>query len=1053
LKRSMLAAAITAAIVVAVYGIVLPITLDRLEQDEIRAIGGAMDLSGWSFADQGVVRLDGEWEFYAGRLLESGDFAASPQLVREGETIRLPGSWESHMPTFGAATYRLRVHVPNPDGFYGLKTLSIQMASRIYVNGEQVGASGNPSAGADYEAKNKPFAVYFPIREGWNEIIIHAANFDFPGSSGVNHPVYFGPQDAISRLQSKALAHDWISVVSFGIVGLFYVGIYSLRRKDPFLLAFGILCLCIAAYAMTRGERLVFDLFGDVPAWLFLRIQMASTVCAGLAMFAYLRQAFRDYSSAFVCRAMIAVGILFLVAILGFFDVVYRSWFLVIHSVYISVPFLYVTYVFLYAAMHRVRESLLFTLSALALNWHIYIQNLNVYFAVPMFTFPPFEAFLFPLFLSLLMSLNFSDAFKQIERLTGQLIMADRLKDEFLTKTAHEFKAPLHGILHMAKSITSDANGTLSREQSERLGLIQKTAGRLNQLVYDIMDLSRMKQGEMKIRPVPVDVCSSVETILEVYATMAEGKDIRLVNRVQAGFPPVLADENRFFQVIGNLLDNAVKYTDRGFVEISADVRGNMAEIAVRDTGIGMDEREMDVIFEPYQSLHANLHNSFGLGLPIVKQLVELHGGYVRVESKIGQGSRFTVGLPLARLKDNRDVAPKPVRGQTDVSLLDEMRVQSLPEYSFPTPYVTDGQGAFTVLVVDDQYSSLKVLIDMLEAQEYQVIGVKNGEEALEQLASVPGIDLVILDLLMPGLNGFELFRKIRREYSQLELPILMVTASIHPDDKLTAFRAGANDFLTKPVDTAELRARVISLLTMKDLAENAIDLEVAFLQSQMNPHFLFNVLNNIIALSYTNPEKSRELTANLADYLRGSLAFENTEKDVLFSRELAFIRSYAEIEKARYKDRVSVHFEIDEAALSVPVPPLLVQPLAENAIRHGIANRIEGGTVTIRANLAGGRLMIEVEDDGIGMTDVRLSEVLGTRPMAQRDSRSGVGLLNIRKRLKFMYGTDLTIESEPGIGTKVSMSLPLAPAGRAKRRGGGAGGHEGRGESGEHVG
>src|SRR5690606_2200006 len=208
--------------------------------------------------------------------------------------------------------------------------------------------------------------------------------------------------------------------------------------------------------------------------------------------------------------------------------------------------------------------------------------------------------------LSLLMSLHFSDAFRQIGRLSEQLLGADRLKDEFLSKTAHEFKAPLHGILHMAKAVADDPDGSLTREQGERLGLIMKTAHRLNQLVYDIMDLSRIKQGEMKIRPVSVDVGASVDAFLDIYAAMAEGKDIRLENRVPAGFPPVLADENRFAQMIGNLLDNAVKYTVRGEIAVTAAVRDGMGEISVTDTGIGIDERDLDVIFEPYRSMQAN---------------------------------------------------------------------------------------------------------------------------------------------------------------------------------------------------------------------------------------------------------------------------------------------------------------------------------------------------------------------------------------------------------------------------------------------------------------
>jgi len=979
----------TAAIVAVVYGIVLPVTLDRLAQKDVRAAGGAMDLSGWSFAERGIVRLDGEWEFYPNRLLVSGDFAASPELAREKETIRVPGSWETRMPAYGIATYRLRVYVPEPDGFFGLKTLSVQMASRICVNGEEAPpAAIRPATRRTRPGTSRLPSIFRCATAGTRSSSMPPTSIFRPRAASTIRSIS-GPRRRSANSSPGRWRTTGFPSCPSASSGCFMSAFLRCAGKIRSC-SRSARCASASRYAMTRGERIIYDLFDEVPIWLFLRIQMASTVCAGMAMAVYLRQAFQPYSSALVCRAMTIAEGVFLAAIVGLLDLVYHPLFLAAHTLYVSVPFLYVTYVFLYAAQHRLDGSVLLSLSALALNWQIFVQNINVYFAVPVFTFPPLEAFFFPLFLSLLMSLHFSDAFRQIERLSEQLLGADRLKDEFLSKTAHEFKAPLHGILHMAKAVADDPDGSLTREQGERLGLIMKTAHRLNQLVYDIMDLSRIKQGEMKIRPVPVDVGASVDAFLDIYAAMAEGKDIRLENRVPAGFPPVLADENRFAQMIGNLLDNAVKYTVRGEIAVTAAVRDGMGEISVTDTGIGIDERDLDVIFEPYRSMQANLHHSFGLGMPIVKQLVDLHGGYIRVESRVGEGSRFTIGLPLAERENDREAVRIPDGPQPDPIAPETGRARWAPEYSFPTPYVSEGRGDFTVLVVDDQHSSLKMTIDMLETLEYGVIGVKNGEEALEQLAAVSGIDLVILDLLMPGMSGLELCRKIRQDFSPLELPVLMVTASIHPGDKLAAFRAGANDFLTKPVDAAELRARAVSLLTMKELAGNAVDLEVAFLQSQMNPHFLFNALNNIMALSYTNPEKSRELTANLADYLRGSLAFENTEKDVLLSRELALIRSYAEIEKARYKDRVSVKYEIDEAALSVPVPPLLVQPLAENAIRHGIASRLEGGTVTIRIRLADGRLWIEVEDDGIGMSESRLSEVLGARPSP--GGKSGMG-------------------------------------------------------------
>lgn len=140
-----------------------------------------------------------------------------------------------------------------------------------------------------------------------------------------------------------------------------------------------------------------------------------------------------------------------------------------------------------------------------------------------------------------------------------------------------------------------------------------------------------------------------------------------------------------------------------------------------------------------------------------------------------------------------------------------------------------------------------------LEPFGYNVIAVKNGYEALEQISQRHKIDLVILDLMMPGMSGYEVCQEIRKTYTLLELPVLMVTAAIQPQDKVAAFEAGANDFLPKPFELAELKARIGSVLAMKESLAKAVDLEVAFLQSQIKPHFLYNVLNSIVALSYTD--------------------------------------------------------------------------------------------------------------------------------------------------------------------------------------------------------
>ncbi|MEC0209869.1 HAMP domain-containing sensor histidine kinase [Paenibacillus ehimensis] len=202
----------------------------------------------------------------------------------------------------------------------------------------------------------------------------------------------------------------------------------------------------------------------------------------------------------------------------------------------------------------KVEGSLYLAVAVIALNVFALVQNLNVYFAVPVDSVPPFEPLVYLLMLALLMSLRFSNAFRKIEELSVQLLKADKLKDEFLARTSDEFKSPLHGVMHIARSMLDNANHPPTAEQREKLELITSITGRLSQLVYDILDFSRLKQGELAVDSMPVDVRPAVEMQVRIYSFLCADRNIRLENRVPEHLPYAIADESRFGQIVGNLL-------------------------------------------------------------------------------------------------------------------------------------------------------------------------------------------------------------------------------------------------------------------------------------------------------------------------------------------------------------------------------------------------------------------------------------------------------------------------------------------------------------------
>ena len=1018
----MAAAAVTLAILASTYGLIY-VYFSHVSKHKPEAENGVLDLTAWQFADDGVVPIDGKWEFYPGRLLYPEDFASVPAdgSAPQPVWIDVPGSWAKHMETLGTATYRLRIRIGDGTSVYGLKTSSIQMSSRIFVGGEEVGRSGFPEAGQSYRSQNKPVVSFFTLEPGWNEIILQVSNYDFPPSSGVIESIYLGHAGQISALRDRALSHDWISVTAFLIMGLYFVGLYTQRKNDLSLFMLGMVFVFFALYTSTRGERVLFEAFGFVPFWLFIRIQLMSAVGAGLTLLLYVYTAFRSFCSKWLVRSGVAVGALFSVGILLFFNWFEAEVFRQMVTLYATLPLLYAIYVFVVASFNKVEGSLYLAGAAIALNVYALVQNSNVYFGVPVDSLPPFEPFVLLLMLALLMSLRFSNAFKQIEKLSVQLMKADKLKDEFLARTSHEFKSPLHGVLHISRSLLEDTRHPLHEEQREKVHLITSISGRLSQLVYDILDFSKLKQGELTIDPKPVDVRSAVEMQVRIYSFLGEDRQTRLLNRVPEHLPYAMADESRFSQIIGNLLDNAVKHTRGGSIVVSADAKEGMIEISVSDTGEGIEAHHLPYIFEAFQTFDDTKDNrGFGLGLPIVKQLVELQRGRITVFSTRGVGTTFTFTLPIA---SSGEISGKAFT--TTSAAAQQVIPAKTTEYTIETPYYLNQKGSHTILIVDDQFLNLKVLMDALQPLGHNVIAVKNGYEALEEINKPNKIDLVVLDLMMPGMSGYEVCQEIRKTYTLPELPVLMVTAAIGSQDKVAAFEVGANDFLPKPFDLAELKARISGLLALKDSLAKAVDLEVAFLQSQIKPHFLYNVLNSIVATSYTDVERSRKLTSDLADYLRGSFRFSHTEKRVSFEEEFSLILTYVEIEKARFKDRLQFEYDIAEDMYRVNLPPLLIQPLVENAIRHGIGNRVEGGTVRLTAYQSEGEFRFVIEDTGVGFE----IELLQQLPNAKPGQRQGVGLININKRLKYEYGTGLLMESTPGRGTKVTVRIPAEPA------------------------
>lgn len=980
---------------------------------------GILDLSRWNFEQKGTVQLNGEWNFYPNQLLTS-------KSIKEGlgkNRIYMPvpenaQSLKNHkMYDLKNGTYRLLIRADRHQEMFGLQTSVIYSSNKIYMNGKLVAQTGNPTSGDDSQASLKPSVSYFPMHRGVNELVIQVARANGNTGWGIAKPLTFGLQSQISRTHDLILFNDLTMIIAFFIMGLYFFGYYAQRRKDLYLLFFSMICLLFSLIiSWISGGRVIYLIWPSLSMHAVIWIESLSTLSAGMAILLCIYFSYPSFRSKSI---VISGGVISLLTLSGDFSSLPAivSATMILHSLLAGSILIYTSYIFVLAIIKKVESSVYLIIAASAASIFVIVTTINSFTSKPLYSVYSPSSLIFLLMLSLMLSQRFSNAFRRNEQLASELVRNDHLKDEFIARTSHEFRTPLNGIINIVQTMLTEeeSHPKSIRDEKDKLYLITRIGYRLSELVNDILDLEKIKQGSLEIKPVPLDVYTAIRAELAYYELLASKKGLTVENDVPKNLPLIFADENRFRQIINNLVDNAIKYTHHGKITLDAKSAGHFIEVTVADSGVGIPKSEFQNIFQAFERHDAlNQSEGAGLGLSIVRQLVELQRGKIWVDSEVGIGSVFHVALPL--FDEKKGLVPgSAVSLPGRASAKEQISSMNVPELK--TPYHSRQVHAATILVVDDNTDNLKVLIDMLEGIPYNVIAVKDGREALDEVAHTP-LDLVILDLMMPGMSGYDVCRKIRESYSLTDLPVLMLTAAIINDDKHFAFRAGANDILQKPYNFSEFSSRIRGLILMKQTASQAANMEVAFLQSQIRPHFLYNVLNSIIALSYEDIEKSREMTAQFASYLRSSFDFQNTSEMSSFSKEIKLVKSYLAIEKMRFEDRIHVAFTIDPD-LDFPLPPLMIQPLVENAVLHGIGKCKTGGKVAVSARRNGNDCVISISDNGVGMSEAQVAGlILG--------SSGSVGLKNINSRLKHFYGSRLTVDSKQGKGTTISMQIPV---------------------------
>jgi PAS domain S-box-containing protein len=386
---------------------------------------------------------------------------------------------------------------------------------------------------------------------------------------------------------------------------------------------------------------------------------------------------------------------------------------------------------------------------------------------------------------------------QRVEERTAELVHASRAKDEFLANMSHELRTPLNGILGFSETLLEGIRGPLNEKQAQAIEIVQSSGQHLLGLINDILDVSKIESGKFELLPETLMVNDICRASLNFIKQMANKKAITVEYSSHPAASTLVADPKRLKQILVNLLNNAVKFTPekgRIMLDVRADASAGVMRFSITDTGIGIAPENQQKLFKPFIQVDSSLSRQYegGLGLSLVKKLVEMHGGSIELESEIGKGSCFAFTLPW----------------QPSVDVAEEQYLLSPKDNSHPAPTDSSSIRQGKILIVDDNESNIIMVKDYLESRSYQTRIAFNGSEAIKQaMEFLP--DLILMDVQMPHMNGFEATKRLRADPKFATVPIIALTAFAMSGDRERCIEAGMDQYLSKPVKLKELQQMI----------------------------------------------------------------------------------------------------------------------------------------------------------------------------------------------------------------------------------------------------
>lgn len=1043
---------------------------------------GVIDLRNWDFKKDGKIKLNGAWEFYNNKLLSPTDFQNNFQGNRE--YLNLSGAFGED--NYG--TFRIKVLLNQDVDYYAMKIDFIQNAYKVWANNSEI-----ISVGAVGKSKEQMIPQFLPKTGSFSrengEVYITLQVSNFYTSFGFIDTILLGESADVVNYAQRKVSLDLFLFGSTVMAAIYSLGVYFQRKKEKAPLYFSIVCVIVAIRTLILGERFFIALFPDFPYVVSCKIMILTFYLYIPFIALYIDKEYPKLLSKKLIKISNLSAIAYAVIIIAspldyYFNVIPffegMAGIMLVHIIFKISRFYFLTGEGEYIAVLGVFALFITRINDILYEYSIIITG----------SFAALGTFMFILANYYVLARRQAFAFTKAEDANERLKSLDKMKDEFLAVTSHELKTPLGGIMGLSESLINATANKLNKDEIGDLNLINTSAKRLSNLVDDVLIFSTLKNKGISLDKKPVNLNTISELVIRICESYVKNKNIKIINLIDKEAPYILGDENRVEQIFYNLLGNAIKFTSNGKIIISYIVKGSFIEIHVKDSGIGIPKEKINKIFSLYEQVDgvAEKYGGTGLGLSVTKLLVELHGGTIYVISTVNKGSEFIFSLPICSeqkikeynlIQDNNNTEFKNKEVDNSIYIEDEVNnFKSSIQLSENIHLDNDKSKTYKVLVVDDEYVNQKIIENYLVIDNCTILKAFNGTEALTIIEDNEDLDLVILDMMMPDVLGYEVCKKIRENYSIFQLPILIMTADNRLESLVLSFESGANDYLKKPFDRHELISRVGTLLNLKKSVSNAIALakQVSIVNKQVEglnqemkeleaydklktefftnmSHELRTPLNVIcttiqllgsldestnlgnekikyyIKIMRQNSLRLLRLINNIIDTSKidgGYLNLNFTNGNIVYVVE-EIVQSVAGYIKSKDID-IIFDTEVEEKIIAFDEEK--IERIILNILSNAIKFTEKGGEIFINIFDKKDFIEISIKDTGIGIPENKLEFIFQRfaqvdKSTTRKNEGSGIGL-SLVKSLVEMHGGTINANSKEGEGSDFIIKLPV---------------------------